>query len=118
MRASPVACTDTIPLRMQEEAYKAAKAAATKVVDELSAEELLQARKKRGTNEAPTNVGTGPRQPGLVPKKPGLLTVSEDVEMVQSDLATAACPKKPDHTPVVDDDTASTCAPSDDGGGH
>ena len=72
MRASPSpdAFADTMSARMQEEAYKAAKDAATKAVNELSMEELLRAKKKKkGTNEAPTNVGTGPRQPGLVPKK-------------------------------------------------
>ncbi|MFM7985486.1 MAG: hypothetical protein ACKPKO_39845, partial [Candidatus Fonsibacter sp.] len=93
MKASPVARADAIPLSMQEKPYEAAKAAASKVVDELSAEELLRARKKSGTNKAQTLAGAGPRQPGLVPKKPGLLIVSEDVEMVQSELATAACPK-------------------------
>ena len=115
MRASPVACSDTIPLRMQEEAYKAAEVAATKVVEELIMEELLRAKKKKGTNEAPTNVGTGPQQLGLVPKKPGLQVVCEDVEVVQSDLAASAYSNKPMNNLVVDDETASTRAPSDEG---
>ena len=112
MPASPDAFTDILPLRMQEEAYKAAKVAATKVVDDLSMKELLHAKKKKGISKAPADAGSGPQpqQPGLVPKKPGMQVVCEDVEMVQSEVDTSVCPKMPGHSPVVDDETASTRA--------
>jgi len=127
MKASPAAFTDIMSARMQEEAYTAAKAAASKVVDNLSMEDLLKAKKNKGRNMVSTG-GAGPQQPGPVPKKPGLLAVQEeDAEMVHCEAAAVepsilgswtvandatVGPMKAG--PVVDDDMVSTCAPSEE----